>query len=60
MTPATLLYPKGKGVEPWNRVGVHSFDVDPYSDGAILFYRLRAEIEQTVGGNLRYVLRRFM
>ena len=60
MTPATLLYPQGKDVEPWNRVGVHSFDVDPHSGGAILFYHLRAEIEQVIGGNLRYVLRRFM
>ena len=60
MTPATLLNPQDKVVEHWNRVGVHAFDVDPYSDGAILFYRLRAEIEQVLGGNLRYVLRRFM
>lgn len=41
-------------------VGVHAFDVDHYSDGAILFYNLRAEIEQVLGGSLRYVLRRFM
>ena len=72
MTPATILYPQGKDVEPWNRVGVHSFDVDPYSDGADLFYYdpysdgadlfyyLQLEIEQVLGGNLRYVLRRFM
>lgn len=60
MTPATLLNPQGKDAEPWNRVGVYAFDVDPYSGGAILFYHLRAEIEQAVGGNLRYVLRRFM
>ena len=53
MTPATT-------VEPWHKVGVYAFDVDPYSGGAILFYHLRAEIEQAVGGNLRYVLRRFM
>jgi len=60
MTPTTLLDPQGKDVEPWNRVGVHAFDVDPYSDGATLLYHLRAEIEQVIGGNLRYVLRRFM
>ena len=60
MTPATLYTHQGKDVEPWNRVGVHSFDVDPYSGGAILFYHLRAEIEQTIGGSLRHVLRRFM
>ena len=60
MTPTTLLNPQGKDVEPWNRVGVHSFDVDPYSDGGTLFYHLRAEMEQVIGGNLRYVLRRFM
>ena len=60
MTPATLLYPQGKTVEPWHMVGVHAFDVDHYSDAAILFYNLRAEIEQVIGGSLRYVLRRFM
>lgn len=61
MTPAaTLLHPQGNDVEPWNRVGVRSFDVDPYSDGADLFYYLQLEIEQVLGGNLRYVLRRFM
>ena len=60
MTPATLLNPQGKDVEPWNRVGVHAFDVDAYTSAAILFYNLRAEIEQVIGGNLRYVLRRFM
>lgn len=60
MTPATLLYPQARIVEPWNRVGVYDFAVDPYSDGAILFYNLRAEIEQVLGGSLRYVLRRFM
>ena len=53
MTPATT-------VEPWHKVGVHAFDVDPYTSEVILFYNLRAEIEQTIGGNLRYVLRRFM
>ena len=53
MTPATT-------VEPWHKVGVHAFDVDSYYDGAILFYHLRAEIEQVIGGSLRYVLRRFM
>ena len=58
MTPATLLYPQG--VEPWNKVGIHAFDVDPYSDAAVLFYHLVVEIEQVIGGNLRYVLRRFM
>lgn len=60
MTPATTLNPQGRVVEPWNMVGVHAFDVDHYSDGAILFYNLRAEIEQVLGGSLRYVLRRFM
>ena len=60
MTPATILNPPGKAVEPWHMVGVHAFDVDHYSDGAILFYNLRAEIEQVLGGSLRYVLRRFM
>ena len=60
MTPATLLNPQGKDAEPWNRVGVHAFDVDPYSDAAVLFYHLVVEIEQTIGGNLRYVLRRFV
>ncbi len=60
MTPATLPNPQGKDAEPWNRVGVHAFDVDPYSEAAGMFYHLQVEIEQTVGGNLRYVLRRFM
>lgn len=53
MTPATTL-------EPWFKVGVHAFDVDPYSDGAVVFYHLQVEIEQVIGGNLRYVLRGFM
>jgi hypothetical protein len=60
MTPATLLNPQGKVAEPWNRVGVLAFDVDPYSGAAIMFYNLRAEIEQVLGGSLHYVLRRFM
>ena len=60
MTPATILNPQGKAVEPWNHVGVHAFDVDHYSDAAILFYNRRAEIEQVIGGSLRYVLRRCM
>ncbi len=60
MTPATTLKPRGQAVEPWNRVGVHAFDVDPYSEAAGMFYHLQVEIEQVIGGNLRYVLRRFM
>ncbi len=60
MTPATLLNPQDKVVEPWNRVGVHAFDVDPYSDAAVLFYPLVVEIEQTIGGNLPYTMRRLM
>ena len=33
MTPATT-------VEPWHKVGVHAFDVDPYSDAVVLFLPL--------------------
>ena len=59
MTPATLLNPQGKDVEPWNRVGVHAFDVDAYTSAAILLYTLRREFESTVG-HLPYVMRGLM
>ena len=52
MTPATT-------VEPWHKVGVHAFDVDPYTSAAILFYIFRREFESTVG-YLPYIIRNLM
>ena len=52
MTPATT-------VEPWHKVGVHAFDVDPYTSSAILFYIFRREFESTVG-HLPYIMRDLM
>ena len=52
MTPATT-------VEPWHKVGVHAFDVDPYSDAAILFYNIRSELESMVG-HLPHIMRDLM
>lgn len=52
MTPATTA-------EPWHKVGVHAFDVDPYTSAAILFYIFRREFESTVG-HLPYIMRDLM
>ena len=53
MIPATTT------VEPWHKVGVHAFDVDPYTSAAILFYIFRREFESTVG-HLPYIMRDLM
>ena len=52
MTPATT-------VEPWHKVGVYAFDVDPGVDAAVLFYNIRRELESMVG-HLPHIIRNLM